>query len=97
LIKKSGTYSINGNNLIITPKSSVIESWSKKNGSDNWNQLITTQNRKLENANYQFSIADNHLQLQIAAPTERDGAFNSGNMYSYGPPGTFTPIKLPGE
>jgi hypothetical protein len=97
LIKESGTYVINGENLTITPKNSVIESWSKKNGGDNWNQLITSQNRKLENANYQFSIVDNHLQLQTAAPTERDGSFNNGNMYSYGPPGTFTPIKLPGE
>lgn len=97
LIKESGTYVTNGDNLIITPKNSVIEAWSKKNGSDNWNQLVTTQNRKLENASYQFSIVNNNLQLQIAIPTERDGSFNNGTIYSYGPPGTFTPIKLPSE
>jgi hypothetical protein len=95
LIKESGTYVISGNNLIITPTNSVIEAWSKKDGGDNWNQLKSRQNRNLENATYQFSIANNNLQLQIASPTERDGNFNSGNMYSYGPPGTFTPIKLP--
>lgn len=97
LIKESGTYLIDGNKLTITPKRSVIEAWSKKNGSDNWNQLKSSQARKLETATYQFSIADKNLQLQIAAATERDGFFNNGNTYSYGPPGTFTPIKLPGE
>jgi hypothetical protein len=96
LTKESGTYEIRGNTLIITPGSSVIEAWSKK-GGDNWNQLKSRQSRNLENATYQFSIIDNYLQLQIANPTERDGHFSSGNMYSYGPPGTFTPIKLPGE
>jgi hypothetical protein len=97
LIKESGTYLIDGNKLTITPKRSVIEAWSKKNGSDNWNQLKSSQARKLETATYQFSIADKNLQLQIAAATERDGFFNSENTYSYGPPGTFTAIKLPGE
>jgi hypothetical protein len=95
LIKESGTYVISGSDLIITPTNSVIEAWTKKNGGDNWNQLKSRQNRNLENASYQFSIVNNNLQLQIANPTERDGNFNSGNMYSYGPPGTFTPIKLP--
>jgi hypothetical protein len=97
LIKESGTYLIDGNKLTITPKRSVIEAWSKKNGSDNWNQLKSSQARKLETATYQFSIADKNLRLQIAAATERDGFFNNGNTYSYGPPGTFTAIKLPGE
>lgn len=97
LIKESGTYVINGTHITITPKNSIIEAWSKKNGGDNWNQLKTTQKRSLEKANYQFSIDNKNLQLQIDTPTERDGTFNSGNIYSYGPPGTFTPIKLPGE
>ena len=95
LIKESGTYTISGNTLIITPGNSVIEAWTKKNGGDNWNQLKSRQNRNLENASYQFSVVNSSLQLLIANPTERDGNFNSGNMYSYGPPGTFTPIKLP--
>ncbi len=96
LIKENGGFVINGNTITITPKNSVIEAWSKKNGADNWNQLKSTQKRPLEIVTYQFSIADNNLLLQTAKQTQRDGNFNNGNTYTYGPPGTFTPIKLPG-
>jgi hypothetical protein len=97
LIKGKGNYVIVGNTITITPKNSVIEAWSKKNGSDNWNQLKSTQKRTLEIVSYQFTITNNNLQLQTTKQTERDGKFNHGNTYTYGPPGTFTPIKLPGE
>lgn len=95
LIKERGSFVISGNTITLTPKASVIEAWSKRNGGDNWNQLKSTQKRPLEIVTYQFSIADNNLLLQTAEQTERDGKFNKGNTYSYGPPGTFTPIKLP--
>jgi hypothetical protein len=97
LIKEYGSFTINGNNVTITPKSSVIEAWSKKNGADNWNQLKSTQKRPLEIVTYQFSIQANNLLLQSAQQTERDGRFNYENIYTYGPPGTFTPIQLPGK
>ena len=97
LIKESGTYSVSGNNLTINPQSSVIEAWSKSNGSDNYNKLKSSQKRTLEKTTYQFSIQENNLVLQTAKETIRDGRFSSGNSYSYGPPGTFTAIKLPGE
>lgn len=95
LIKEQGNFVIAGNTITITPKSSVIEAWSKKNGADNWNQLKSTQKRPLEIVSYQFSVADNNLLRQTAKQTERDGRFNNGNTYTYGPPGRFTPIKLP--
>ncbi len=95
LIKETGNFVVTGNTIKISPKSSVIEAWSKKNGADNWDQLKSTQKRPLEIVSYQFSIADNNLMLQTAKQTERDGRFNNGNTYRYGPPGTFTPIKLP--
>jgi hypothetical protein len=95
LIKEKGNFVITENTITITPKKSVIEAWSKKNGADNWNQLKSTQKRSLEIVTYQFSIADNNLLLQTAKQTKRDGSFNNGNTYTYGPPGTFTPIKLP--
>jgi hypothetical protein len=95
LIKERGSFVISGNTITLRPKSSVIEAWSKKNGADNWNQLKSTQKRPLEIVTYQFSIADKNLLLQTPKQTERDGQFNSGNTYIYGPPGTFTPIKLP--
>ncbi len=97
LIKESGTYSVNGNNLTINPEKSVIEAWSKKNGGDNWNMLKTSQKRPLEKITYKFAMEEKNLVLQVDRETERDGRFSNGNSYSYGPPGTFTPIKLPGE
>lgn len=96
LIKERGNFVISGNAITLTPKTSVIEAWSKKNGADNWNQLKSSQKRPLEKVTYQFSIANNNLLLEVANQTERDGKFNNGNTYSYGPPGTFTPILLPG-
>jgi hypothetical protein len=95
LIKEKGRFVISGNAITLTPKTSVIEAWSKKNGADNWNQLKSTQKRLLEIVTYQFTIANNNLLLEVANQTERDGKFNNGNTYSYGPPGTFTPITLP--
>ena len=97
LIRESGTYSVSENNLTIIPENSVIEAWSKKNGGDNWNQLKTSQKRPLEKTTYQFVLVEKNLVLQADKETERDGHFSNGNSYSYGPPGTFTPIKLPGE
>jgi hypothetical protein len=96
LIKERGRYVISGKTITLTPKTSAIEAWSKKNGADNWNQLRSTQKRPLEIVTYQFSIADNNLLLQTGKQTARDGNFNNGSTYMYGPPGTFTPIVLPG-
>ena len=95
LIKENGNFVIKGNTITISPKNSVIEAWSKKNGADNWNQLKSTQKRPLETVSYQFSIAENNLLLQTDKQTQRDGSFNTGNTYRYGPPGTFTAIVLP--
>ncbi len=95
LIKENGTFITNGKNITITPITSVIEAWSKKNGADNWNQLISSQKRQLEKVTYLFSISDKNLLLQTDKETERDGRFNYGNTYTYGPSGTFTPIQLP--
>jgi hypothetical protein len=97
LIKETGTYSISNMTLIITPQTSVIEAWSKKDGGDNWKQLKTSQKRVLEKATYKFALIDRSLILETDRETERDGRFSNGNSYTYGPPGTFTPVKLPGE
>jgi len=51
----------------------------------------------IEKTTYQFSNVDKNLLLQTDKETERDGSFSNGNSYSYGSPGKFTPIKLPGE
>ena len=95
LIKESGTFTINGDMLTVVPKTSVIESWSKKNGADNWGQLKSSQKRALEKATYQVKMEGKNLILSISKETTRDGRFSNGNYYSYGPPETFTAIKLP--
>lgn len=97
LIKETGTYIITGSQLQIIPKSSVIESWSKKNGGDNWGQLKSSQKRALEKVTYQYIVEGRNLILSTAKETTRDGRFSNGNNYTYGPPETFTAIKLPGQ
>lgn len=88
LTKENGTYQINGNNITINPQYSVIQSWSKKNGADNWGRLLTTQNIILEKKTYQFTkhyfsgIKEWSLVLQADKPTKRDGPFNGGTAFS---------------
>ena len=97
LIKETGTFTMNGNVLTILPKTSVIESWTKRNGADNYNQLKSSQKRALENASYQVQKDGRNLILSTSKETIRDGRYSNGNYYSYGPPETFTAIKLPGQ
>jgi hypothetical protein len=95
LVKESGVYQMSGNNLTLTPHKSVIESWSKANGTDKWGKLLATQNRRIEKTTYQFTkhyfsgIEQWNLVLQTATPTERDGLFSGNttfpNAYYYAP------------
>jgi hypothetical protein len=103
--KENGTYQISGDNLTIAPQKSVIESWSKKNGTDNWGQLLTTQNKVLEKVTYRFTkhyfsgIQEWSLVLQADKTTERDGPFTGNSSFSnawiYGTPCSQCIIKLP--
>lgn len=106
LVRESGTYSIAGNNLTITPRKSVIESWSKKDGTDKWGKLVSGQNRSVEKVTYQFTrhyfsgIDQWNLVLQASTPTQRDGPFSNNttfpNAYYYAPiSDSNTAIKLP--
>lgn len=92
LTRESGHYTVKDNAITITPKSSVIESWSKdsivangkRSGTDNWGKLVSRQKRTLEKITYQFSqnylpaIEEHQLILQAGQPTQRDGPFNGG-------------------
>ncbi len=105
LTKENGTYQISGNNITIIPQKSIIEAWSKKDGTDNWGKLLNTQNITLENQTYQFTkhyfpgIHEWSLVLQADKPTNRDGPFNGGTTFSnawiYGIPCNKCLIKLP--
>lgn len=88
LVKESGTYQISGNNLTIMPQRSVIEAWSKRDGTDKWGSRLTTQSRSLEKVTYQFTkhyfsgIQLWNLVLQAGRATERDGPFSSNTTFS---------------
>jgi hypothetical protein len=93
--KENGTYQINGNNLTIIPQKSVLEAWSKKNGTDKWGNFLTTQNIPLEKVTYQFTkhyfsgIQEWSLVLQANTATKREGPFSNNtsfsNAYYYSP------------
>lgn len=88
IVKESGKYSVNGNQLTISPASSVIQSYTKKNNVDELGSLVKSQNRTLEKVtyNYQFhyfaGIQVWNLVLQASQPTQRDGNFSSNNTFS---------------
>ena len=81
---ESGNYSVNGNQITISPASGSDEEWSKDNvHPDQWGKLLKTGKRKLEKVTYTFTlqyfsgIKETDLILQAAKPTEREGAFGS--------------------
>lgn len=106
LAKESGNYSINGNNITITPKTSVVEAWGKKENTDKFGKLVSSQKRELETITYTFTkhyfsgIQQWNLVLQSANPTNRDGSFSTftlfPNAYYYAPASNNnTAIDLP--
>jgi len=91
---------------MISPKKSVIEAWSKRDGGDSWGRLLTTQNRTLEAVAYRFTkhyfsgIQVWNLVLQADGPTQRDGPFSNNttfnNAWYYAPISPNNPvIELP--
>jgi hypothetical protein len=106
LVKESGTFKINGNGLSINPQNSVNETWSKKNSTDNFDKLISTEPRALEKTTYKFvrrylpGIQEWNLVLESGRPTLRDGSFSgntkSGYAWYYFPVSeTYPEIDLP--
>ena len=106
LVKENGTFQISEDNITIIPQKSVIEAWSKKDGSDKWGKLLSTQNRTVEKVTYQFTkhyfsgITMWNLVLQNDKATQRDGPHSSNNTFAnawyYSPITSYNPtIKLP--
>jgi starvation-inducible outer membrane lipoprotein len=103
--KENGTYQISGNNITISPKKSVLEAWSKKDGTDRWGRLLSSQNRALETVTYQFTkhyfsgIKVWSLVFQASRVTQRDGPYSGGNAFTnawiYSPPCSQCFIELP--
>ncbi len=79
-VRESGTYSISGDQLTITPKASTIS-------SRDWNKVKGTKKQPLEKVTYKFTkhyftgIQEWNLVLTPPKKTERDGAFASNEMF----------------
>ena len=102
LTKESGTYQVNGNSITITPQKAILETWSRKEGRDEWGKLLSSQNIMLEKTTYQFtikyneSIRETQLILKTSSTTKRDGPFDQDNKWFYKlPTHDYDFIKLP--
>jgi len=88
LTKESGTFQINGKKLTVNPKESVIEAWSKKDDTDKWGKLLSSQNRLLEKVTYTFTkhyfagIQQWNFVLQADKATARDGPFSANTTFN---------------
>ncbi|MFT3827433.1 MAG: hypothetical protein QM731_26155 [Chitinophagaceae bacterium] len=85
-IYESGTYEVEGNKLIISPKAGKSGFWGKTRSTIEWGKLVKTADYKLEKTTYTFEIkyfsgSDSYrLELNSGKPTQRDGGqFNSAN------------------
>ena len=73
-----GTYTVQGNQLILTPKSGKAGFWAKKSSTKEWGPLKKLSNQKLEKTTYSFELISdptygNSIVLHTDKPTERDG------------------------
>ena len=107
LARESGSYKLsvkdNITQITINPQKSIIEEWSKENGTNQWGKLLSTQGCKLEIVTYGFfkhyaaGVQKWYLILDGVNPTQRDGPYNGGSLFNnawmYGP-GDY-PIELP--
>ncbi|MFT3933726.1 MAG: hypothetical protein QM726_08945 [Chitinophagaceae bacterium] len=95
-VYETGTWSVNGNRLTITPKKGNGEWWSKaaSNKTNEWGSRIKASAYKLETVTYTFDLhyysgsKETALLLQNNQPTEREGRSNSNNQpnnWSYSP------------
>ncbi len=86
--KETGTYISSGNTITVIPKKSVLEAWSKKDGTDNWGKFINSQEIALEKTTYQFTkhyfsgIQEWNLVLQSSKATQRDGPFSNNTTFT---------------
>jgi hypothetical protein len=102
LTRETGSYQISGNTITVVPQKSVVESWTRKDGTDNWGKLLTSQKKELEKTTYQFYTKDFGsgmvLVLQAGKATKRDGAFNNSDKdaWFYPSKSAVEFIKLPG-
>ncbi|MEE1945243.1 hypothetical protein VRU48_08995 [Pedobacter sp. KR3-3] len=78
-VYETGTYSVSGNQLTLTPKQGKGGWWAKGQSTKVWGNPVKTADYKLEKATYVFEIKyfsgskDYCLILKMGGPTEREG------------------------
>jgi hypothetical protein len=89
-IYETGTYSVNGNQLSITPKNGKSGFWGKKSSTKEWGKFIKYSDYALEKTNYTFEVTHDptygdKIILKPGKPTIRDGGkFNApGDPYEF--------------
>jgi hypothetical protein len=101
LTRETGTYQVSGNKITVSPQKSVVESWTRKNNTDQFGKLISSQKRELEKVTYDFVAEDfgsgKVLVLKAPAETKRDGHFNNSlkDAWYYPAKASIEWIKLP--
>ena len=89
-VYETGTYTINGNQLTLTPQSGKSSFWEKKKSTKEWGKLKKDAAYKLEKINYVFELTTdpiygNKIILKPERATVRDGGqFNApGDPYEF--------------
>ncbi|MBI5371643.1 MAG: hypothetical protein HZA79_06425 [Sphingobacteriales bacterium] len=86
--RESGTYKIIADHISLYPVKSTLESWSKKNGGDEWGKKINSQTQPPEKVTYTFTkkyaeiMSRWELVLQTQNETKRDGHFSSNDVFT---------------
>ncbi|MCS6974729.1 MAG: lipocalin family protein [Cyclobacteriaceae bacterium] len=104
--KEKGTFVVSGNLLTLTPTSSVIQTWSKKDNADKYGTLLKAQQGTTESTVYaiRFENFGDELNLLLTPvngqQTQRDGIFGTNsqfpNTYFYQiPPADSYLVELP--
>lgn len=86
-VYETGTYTVKGNQVTISPNQGKKEWWSKaaSQRTNEWGKRLSIANHKLEKITYNFEIKylsgmeKNYLILRSAIPTERDGKKSNQN------------------
>lgn len=89
--RESGTYLLDGDSFMLTPRQSVSERWTKKPGHlGERGQLVSSQPNAPEADRYRFTfhyssgIKEWNLILMAEKPTAREGKFDTNTLFPNG-------------
>jgi hypothetical protein len=87
IVKEDGTYTVDGTTLTVSPQSSVVESYAKKNNSDELGTPTSSKIRPPEKVayratfDYSTGMKEWNLVLEANHPTVRDGNFQGTSRF----------------